>query len=237
MATRNRRIILSRTRLPYLIITDGAGHYAQLPSLTSTQRDALTAVNGMIIYNSTLGTYQSYEASAWGNVAAQQLPKEHGATQHTDVARELFIPAHAGWMSGTTATYDAHQAVLCGNAVTAGIRISFKVPDDFVSYTKLELIWICAAASGNGVFQGQADWAASGETYNTHTETMAQLTYATGGASKLNVQQFSVPVVFANLAVGDYVGLQWVRAAGHASDTLEDDVYMIGVLFTYVASQ
>lgn len=39
-----------------------------LPRMTSTQRDALTAVNGMLIYNSTTNKLQVYENSAWANV-------------------------------------------------------------------------------------------------------------------------------------------------------------------------
>lgn len=48
-----------------VIITDGAGHYLQLPSLTTVQRDALTAVNGMHIYNSTTSQIEVYDNGAW----------------------------------------------------------------------------------------------------------------------------------------------------------------------------
>lgn len=36
--------------------------------MTSTQRDALTPVNGMIIYNTTTAKFQAYEAGAWTNI-------------------------------------------------------------------------------------------------------------------------------------------------------------------------
>jgi len=39
-----------------------------LSRLTTTQRDALTPTNGMILYNSTLGKFQGYEAGAWANL-------------------------------------------------------------------------------------------------------------------------------------------------------------------------
>jgi parallel beta-helix repeat protein len=42
----------------------------KLNSLTTTQRDALTASNGMMIYNSSLNKVQKYENSAWVNFAA-----------------------------------------------------------------------------------------------------------------------------------------------------------------------
>jgi hypothetical protein len=39
-----------------------------LPRMTTTQRDALTAANGMVIYNTTTATIQGYQAGAWGNL-------------------------------------------------------------------------------------------------------------------------------------------------------------------------
>ena len=38
------------------------------PTLTTAQRDALTAVKGMIIYNTTTNKFQGYEGSAWANL-------------------------------------------------------------------------------------------------------------------------------------------------------------------------
>ena len=42
----------------------------QAPTLTTTQRDALTAAVGMIIYNSTTATMQGYANGAWVNLGA-----------------------------------------------------------------------------------------------------------------------------------------------------------------------
>lgn len=38
-----------------------------LPRLTTAERDALTAIPGMIVYNTTTGTFQGFSAS-WGNL-------------------------------------------------------------------------------------------------------------------------------------------------------------------------
>ena len=45
----------STGKVDRIIINDGAGHYLQVPALTTTERDALTPATGMLIYNSTLG--------------------------------------------------------------------------------------------------------------------------------------------------------------------------------------
>lgn len=49
-----------------VVITDGAGHFLQVPKLTTTERDGLTPVNGMLIYNTTTNQFERYEADAWG---------------------------------------------------------------------------------------------------------------------------------------------------------------------------
>ena len=39
-----------------------------LPSLTTTERDALTAANGMLVYNTSPTTLQGYENGSWVNI-------------------------------------------------------------------------------------------------------------------------------------------------------------------------
>jgi hypothetical protein len=39
-----------------------------VPRMTTTEKNALTAVNGMILYDSTLNKFQGYEAGAWVNL-------------------------------------------------------------------------------------------------------------------------------------------------------------------------
>jgi len=42
--------------------------YVKFGNLTTTQRDALTAANGMVIYNTTDNKFQGYENGAWANL-------------------------------------------------------------------------------------------------------------------------------------------------------------------------
>ena len=64
---------------PYLKILSGAGHYLYLPVLTTTQRDALSAAAGYLIYNSTTGQAEEYTGSTWRSVGQAIL------TTHTAV--------------------------------------------------------------------------------------------------------------------------------------------------------
>ena len=48
--------------------TQVTGEYVQMPSVTSTERDALTASNGMLIYNTTTSKIQAREAGSWTNI-------------------------------------------------------------------------------------------------------------------------------------------------------------------------
>ncbi|GAI02743.1 unnamed protein product, partial [marine sediment metagenome] len=52
--------------LGYVIIEDGAGHYMQLPSLTTAERDGLTPATGMTIWNSDNTQVERYNGSDWG---------------------------------------------------------------------------------------------------------------------------------------------------------------------------
>lgn len=45
-----------------------APSYIQFGSFTTTERDALTAANGMVIYNTTDNKFQGYENGAWANL-------------------------------------------------------------------------------------------------------------------------------------------------------------------------
>jgi len=51
--------------IEYLEILDGDGHYLQLPKLTTAQRDALSATEGMMIYNTDTNRVAVYQDGGW----------------------------------------------------------------------------------------------------------------------------------------------------------------------------
>ncbi len=50
------------------IDTIDVGSVLKLSNLTTAERDALTAANGMVIYNTTDNKFQGYENGAWANL-------------------------------------------------------------------------------------------------------------------------------------------------------------------------
>ena len=53
--------------------TGQASNWVQLKGITTTQRNALTAANGMVIYNSTDNKFQGYENGSWANLNGATL--------------------------------------------------------------------------------------------------------------------------------------------------------------------
>ena len=53
------------TTTSYISQSDGATSYLKVGGLTTTERDALTAVAGMIIFNSTTGQFEGYNGTSW----------------------------------------------------------------------------------------------------------------------------------------------------------------------------
>ncbi|MBA7637571.1 hypothetical protein ES703_45217 [subsurface metagenome] len=163
----------------------------------------------------------------------------HGAAQHNDVTRELFIPANSGHVVTGSPSVRGRFGAVTGTANTdqPAVYFSIKVPDDFVSFTSLKAVWMSPAAAGNMRWAFLSDYAAPGEVYSTHGDDPAVGVTATGGADKLNVQESANPITLASLVSGDYIGIGFSRSGSHADDTLDDAMYLLGLLFTYVAEQ
>ena len=79
-----------------LILPDGAGYYINIPSLTTTQRDALTPTAGMLVYNSTITQFNKYENGAWRadlgyNSAHANLSGMTAGDDHTQYQKESLL--------------------------------------------------------------------------------------------------------------------------------------------------
>lgn len=76
----------------------GAGGYIMAPVLTTTQRDALSAEEGMLIFNSTTDQLEEYDGSTW-EAAGQVALDTHAADKdahHSNVVDLEFLIDGAG---------------------------------------------------------------------------------------------------------------------------------------------
>jgi len=171
------------------------------------------------------------------NLTVGSIPS-HSIAQHTDVTRELFLPALDGSDANVTLAHlDFYLVVRISDEVPTLVNFTFEVPDDFVSFVSVKAVWSSPAVAGNMYWDFGTYYASSGEAHSTHTEEPAIGATTTGGANIINVQEPANPLTLANLAKGDYVGITLYRSGGHANDTLDNVVNLLGLLFTYVADQ
>lgn len=177
----------------------------------------------------------SYTLLSEAGVAADP----HGAAQHTDVTREVFLPAVSGYVqSGTPGTDGANPYVSgAANSIEPEVYHLMKVPADFVSFTKVEAVWYSAPASGNMYWELYSRWAADGEARATHTDAPGVGVTATAGSYLTNIQEPANPLTLTNLALGDILMLKFKRTGSNALDTLDSVAYYLGLIFTYTANQ
>jgi len=94
--------------IEYLEILDGDGHYLQLPKLTTAQRDALSATEGMMIYNSDTGVIEAYQNGSWGTVP--RLSGDLDAANHS-ISNVLAINFNTVIASDKTVTVPSGQMI------------------------------------------------------------------------------------------------------------------------------
>ena len=172
------------------------------------------------------------------NIAAGDYP--HGAISHTDVTRELFIPANEGFISSGTPIQRGQSGAVQGgaNLDEPYIYWTIKAPSDFVVFISLEAVWESGKASpANCYWALGASYYAAGELYTTHEENPVLGVNATGGASIVNVQEPDSPLVLGNLVRGDYLAIHYRRRGSDVLDTLDTTMNLFGLLFTYEAEQ
>ena len=164
-----------------------------------------------------------------GEVNAAAL-ESHGAAQHTNITRELFISSACDTDSLTTDTFGI---TLLDNALT-GVTYTFKIPADFVSTAHIYGVYRPSDA-GDMYWRMAVFNAANGEIFSGDTGD-----YGTDTVSSITVGVFEapdIPTSIAAMTIGDYVYVKIERDATHASDTVSTGVTLLGILFTYTANQ
>lgn len=120
-----------------LIIDNSDGdEYLQIPSLTTTERDALTPVNGMTIYNETTTEFNKYENGGWKDLGGgvdhggldglgdddhTQYQKENLLTTAGDIVYATGASAWARLGIGTNGQYLRTNAGATAPEWTSGV--------------------------------------------------------------------------------------------------------------------
>lgn len=167
------------------------------------------------------------------------VPAIHGAAEHNDVTREIFLPACEGHIYDGSEDYLDVYAVVTGtaNATAPDVYFTMKVPVDFVSFTSVKAVWYGGNFPGDMYWIIAAIYCACGEAYDAHSESPAFGATANGGSSFVNCQEPANPLTLVSLAPGDNLGLEFYRQGSNELDTLDASCSLFGLLFTYVASQ
>lgn len=134
-----------------VIVTDGAGHYMELPSLTTAQRNALTPSNGMTIWNSSTGQVEKYDGAAWGAVGVTTFLRlsdtpasyiGHGGEVVKVKGDESALELAAGGITGVTVRKNTQMPVIgvrpqlnLIEGAAVDIKIADNPPDDEIDIT------------------------------------------------------------------------------------------------------
>ena len=147
------------------------GRHVKLPSVTTTQRDELTAAAGMLIYNTTLGMLQQYNIHGWASIDSPPTVSSlnyPGDDTALDTVGEFALASSVTVNTDATITVSSTTALKQGMLVTgAGIPASATV---------------LSITSGT-IFELSADANASGTvtlTFNTQTLVIAGTNFQTG---------------------------------------------------------
>lgn len=162
----------------------------------------------------------------------------HGADKHKNVTRKLLISTgnyYTGTANGGDEEYDNIGLSATTNQL---IYFTFRVPSDFVSFTSLEVVWFGRAGGTLGfdwVCNPTASYCAVNELVTNYSQTPGAITIDVASARKVYVN--AVGLTLVGLATEDYVGVIILRAATNAADTWQQQIGVLGLLFTYVAEQ
>lgn len=109
------------------VIVAGTTSYVKLPELTTSERDALTAAEGMLIKNSTTGTIQQYTGGAWASVGTDATANgsttvagkyeeatvaEQGTATATGATGARLVPAVANLVKSSSGASDENKIPL-----------------------------------------------------------------------------------------------------------------------------
>jgi len=120
----------------------------------------------------------------------------------------------------------AYAAILMADGEDTTIHQTFIIPDDITTITTAQVIVI---PEGTGDLRWQCDTAMSacGEDFETHTDSIgADVTAVTTDEREC----IDIIDALTDATAGDLVGIQFIRTGSNAGDTVNANVYYLGIL-------
>ena len=116
------------------------------------------------------------------------------------------------------------------DGVESSTRIVFYILPEFTSVVGAYLL-IIPNATGNLRWSATTTFGevCNNEDYDTHTDSVAG---TTTGVTIDKITCLDISAALTGLAIGDLVGLQFIRCGDDVLDTIGDSVHFIGVLLT-----
>ena len=182
--------------------------------------------------------FEALDSHTVDSFAAGDLPT-HGAGQHTDITRTLWLPADA-WtiITGTPAItiYSArYRAWAFDSASDEEITTDFRLPDDWASGALVFKQYWTNAGAGAGDVVWRLDVAA---TAAAESLTAAWVTTRdTITAPAVSVLTVSTLTATVTPSASDLIQLLVGRDGDNAADTLGNDAGFLGLLIEYTGTQ
>ena len=120
----------------------------------------------------------------------------------------------------------AYAAIRMQDALDVTIYQTFMIPDDITTITNA-VFMVIPEGAGNLYWQCDTNGAQCGEDYQTNTDSIgADVTLVAID----EIECIDISAAFTGFTAGDVVGLQFIRLASSGTDTVDADVYYIGLL-------
>jgi len=107
-------------------------HPQKIPVLTTTQRDAIGAIAGMLICNSTTSKIEFYNGAAWV-VVGDSFSKDLGTTLVDSAQATVDIEGDASWWDGTYDKLIIHLQQLVAGTDNQQLRMRSKVDGSYLA--------------------------------------------------------------------------------------------------------
>jgi hypothetical protein len=217
-------------RFKRVIIGDGSGNYLQLPSLTTTQRDALPPANGMSIYNSTTGAVESYCGGAWVNGLTKRLILTIGSClydningptdiNYAETSTNKNLYDYAAFPYDALARLQWKKAISDWNGGTFTYHVNFIQP---------------GAGTGNVVFALKSRRFAGGDALDQALGSVVKVTDAAPGTAGDHQEGSESAAVTPAGTTGKEVIYDLQRDYTNELDTFNGTVRVTEVVVTYV---